>query len=146
MNHPDRKPGLDSLSPVMLLLPPLGATALLWGLSTVPLQTFAGFCAFLLLAAPWGSYLLWLRQNRGGIPLFAMISGMYWIYFVPMAHVLPSDYCPVLMVCDPIASIRSGTLVEQPSGYHVSERAALPENRMMRSPGCIVTRSPSTVV
>lgn len=83
MNHTDRKPGLDSLSPVMLLLPPLGATALLWGFSTTPLQTFAGFCAFLLLAAPWGSYLLWLRQNRGGIPLFAMISGMYWVYFVP---------------------------------------------------------------
>jgi hypothetical protein len=44
----------------------------------------------------------------------------YWIYFVPLAHLLQKRTLPIWMLGDPVALIRSGKLVERPSSYIVS--------------------------
>ena len=75
--------GLDSLPPTLLLLPPFAVTLVLWLTATNSIEPVAVVCAFFLFAIPWGSYLLWRRQGHPGIPLFAMISAVYWVYFVP---------------------------------------------------------------
>jgi len=37
--------------------------------------------AFTLLLIPWLSYQNWRRERREGLPVFAMIALMYWIYY-----------------------------------------------------------------
>ena len=37
--------------------------------------------AFLLLLFPWASFLSWRQQNRGGLPVFAMVGFVYWWWF-----------------------------------------------------------------
>ncbi len=44
----------------------------------------------------------------------------YWVYFVPMAHSIPSLPCPVLLIRDPVGAVRSNLLRESPSGYFVT--------------------------
>lgn len=44
----------------------------------------------------------------------------YWIYFVPLAHLLPEDYCPVLMIRDPIGYLESRSLVEMSTHFMVT--------------------------
>jgi hypothetical protein len=38
--------------------------------------------AFLLCWLPWASYRKWCRGERKGIPLFALLGGMYWLAYV----------------------------------------------------------------
>jgi hypothetical protein len=77
---------IDSLPPTLLLLPPLAVTLVLWITATNTVELAAVVYSFILFEIPWGSYLLWRRQGRIGIPLFAMISAMYWIFFVPTLY------------------------------------------------------------
>lgn len=44
----------------------------------------------------------------------------YWIYFVPFANVLERRTVPIWILCDPIALIHTGKLVEVPSSFTVS--------------------------
>jgi hypothetical protein len=43
----------------------------------------------------------------------------YWIYLVPLSHMLPENYCPVLMIRNPISLVESGQLIETPTGFLV---------------------------
>ena len=64
---------------------PLIITFALWSTSfydTTPPQIIA---AFILSWIPWAAYQKWRRGPKEKIPLFALISAMYWIaYVVPL--------------------------------------------------------------
>jgi hypothetical protein len=61
---------------------PLLITALLWYSSSYDV-TLAEIGAALLLGwLPWASYRNWYRGERKGIPLFALLAGMYWLAYV----------------------------------------------------------------
>src|SRR5437879_5560223 len=43
------------------------------------------FAAFLLLCVPWGAFVVWRRQAQHEVPLSAIVSSAYWLYFaVPL--------------------------------------------------------------
>lgn len=44
---------------------------------------------------------------------------LYWIYFVPLAQMIPNLLEPIVQICNPIAAIASGRLVEMPSSFVV---------------------------
>src|ERR1700730_8110555 len=68
-------------APLRLLGLPLGTIVFLWVTRTSPVTTVGVLCAFLLLLFPWASFLSWRRQNRGGLPVFAMVGFVYWWWF-----------------------------------------------------------------
>jgi O-antigen polysaccharide polymerase Wzy len=64
---------------------PLLVTALLWYSSSYDLTAAEIGAAFVLCWLPWASYRKWCRGDRQGVPLFALLSGMYWLaYIVPL--------------------------------------------------------------
>jgi hypothetical protein len=64
---------------------PLLVTALLWYSSPYDVTLAETGAAFLLGWLPWASYRNWYRGERKGIPLFALLAGMYWLaYVVPL--------------------------------------------------------------
>jgi hypothetical protein len=72
---------VTDIPPASLLAPPLAATGLFWATSPNELETSAVIYAFFLLIIPWGSFLYWHQGKRDRLPLFAMVSGAYWVYF-----------------------------------------------------------------
>ena len=65
----------------MLVVPPLAATFLLWlaRLNEVTLFEFLGAAA--LLAFAWMSYYQWRRAGERYLPLFSIVSFMFWVYY-----------------------------------------------------------------
>jgi hypothetical protein len=64
---------------------PLLVTVLLWYSSSYDLTLAEIGAAFLLGWLPWASYRNWYRRERKGIPLFALLAGMYWLaYALPL--------------------------------------------------------------
>jgi hypothetical protein len=64
---------------------PLLVTALLWYSSSNDVTLTETGAAFMLGWLPWASYRNWYRGERKGIPLFALVAGMYWLaYGVPL--------------------------------------------------------------
>jgi hypothetical protein len=55
--------------------------------------------AFLLLLLPWRAYLGWRNGGRQGLPIFAMLAFMYWLYYaVPLfmeEHIISNFYEPI---------------------------------------------------
>ena len=76
-----RQVTVTDIPPAWLLVPPVAATGFLWAMSSHELETSAVVYAFLLLIIPWGSYLYWQQGRRDRLPLFAMVSGAYWVNF-----------------------------------------------------------------
>src|SRR5207249_10398364 len=76
-----RQVTVTDIPPAWLLVPPVAATGFLWAMSTNELETSAVVYAFFLMIIPWGSYLYWQQGRRDRLPLFAMVSGAYWVYF-----------------------------------------------------------------
>jgi hypothetical protein len=76
-----RRATITEISPILLMMPPVVATAVLRATSANPIETAAVVYAFLLLLMPWGSYLCWRQGRREDLPIFAMIAGAYWVYF-----------------------------------------------------------------
>ena len=68
-------------APLLLFGPPMGTILFLWVTRTSPVTTLGVLYAFLLLLFPWGSFLSWRQQNRGGLPVFAMVGLVYWWWF-----------------------------------------------------------------
>lgn len=61
----------------------------------------------------------------------------YWVYFVPLAHSLPAQFCPTVMIRDPIGGIRRGSFTEVAVAFRVSERSRIPvDRRIVFSPAC----------
>ncbi len=64
-----------------VLLPPLAATCFLWTSSRHPVGWIGFLSAVFLAVAPWRSFLAWRRRPDLALPLFALISFVYWLYF-----------------------------------------------------------------
>lgn len=76
---------LAERSPALLLIPPVVTTTVLWMMSPHQVELGSVFFALLLIAMPWGSYVLWRASRHPGLPVFAFVSGAYWLYFaLPM--------------------------------------------------------------
>lgn len=63
-----------------LSLPPTLSTLILWVTSENESSAIAVICALILLILPWYSYQQW-RKSSEGLPLFAIISFIYWLYY-----------------------------------------------------------------
>jgi len=70
----------DKVNPVSLLVPPAVVSAFAWisAANPVSLAAFAG--SYAIMQCAWGSYLLWSKR-RNGLPVFAIIASVYWIFF-----------------------------------------------------------------
>ncbi|MFZ3214336.1 MAG: hypothetical protein WA188_22745 [Terriglobales bacterium] len=68
-------------SALMWVLPPLAATFLMWlaRLNEITLFEFLGAAG--LLTAAWGPYYSWRRAGERYLPLFPMLSFMYWVFY-----------------------------------------------------------------
>lgn len=60
---------------------PIIITAALWSTSTNEITLLQLIAAFLLCWVPWAAYRKWSRGSREGIPLFFLISAMYWVNY-----------------------------------------------------------------
>jgi len=64
---------------------PLLVTGLLWYSSPYDLTLAEVTAAFLLSWLPWASYRNWDRGERKEIPFFALLAGVYWLFYaVPL--------------------------------------------------------------
>jgi O-antigen polysaccharide polymerase Wzy len=64
---------------------PLIITFVLWATSLYDTTAPQLLAAFILSAIPWAAYQEWRRGPKEKIPLFALISAMYWIaYVIPL--------------------------------------------------------------
>lgn len=72
-------------NPLAYILPPVCVTALLWGTRINPVSETTVAYSFLLFLLPWSSFLRWRHEKRGGLPVFAMVGLMYWLYFAVAA-------------------------------------------------------------
>ena len=91
--HIDPFPFLKLL---ILTVPPLLVTAALWSLSAREITPVQGAITVGLLAIPWASLRKWSSDQRSTVPLFALVSLMYWISFgLPLfweqPHILGSN-------------------------------------------------------
>lgn len=74
-----KRPMIADVSVSLLL------TSFLWYSSSYDVTLAQTGAAFLLGWLPWASYRNWYRGERKGIPLFALLAGMYWLaYVVPL--------------------------------------------------------------
>ncbi len=65
----------------MWVLPPLAATFLMWLARLNQLTLFEFLGAASLLTAAWGPYYSWRKVGERYLPLFPMLSFMYWVYY-----------------------------------------------------------------
>jgi hypothetical protein len=70
---------------VQMLWLPIVGTLFLWLSRADEVDLIQGTLAFLLLLMPWSAYLRWRNGTRDRLPLFALLSLMYWLYYaVPL--------------------------------------------------------------
>jgi hypothetical protein len=64
---------------------PIVITAVLWSTSINEISLVQMIAAFILCWIPWSAYQKWSCGSREGIPLFFLISAMYWVsYALPL--------------------------------------------------------------
>src|SRR5438132_12795549 len=68
---------------MLALLFPLAVNALLWMTSINEITPLAGLAATVLFCLPYFSFLHWQRQSNNRVPLFAIVGGVYWLYYAP---------------------------------------------------------------
>jgi len=66
---------------LMWVLPPMAVTFLMWLARLNQLTLFEFMGAAGLLTAAWGPYYSWRKAGERYLPLFPMLSFMYWIYY-----------------------------------------------------------------
>jgi hypothetical protein len=78
---------------------PLLITALLYTVRVNDVSAIQLVLAFTLLFIPWQTYVTWRQGGRQSLPVFAMLSFMYWLYYaVPVFledHILSSVSDPM---------------------------------------------------
>jgi len=72
---------LSRLKLVFHVLLPVTVTAIFAYVSPNDITALQWTLSLILLVIPWSSYLVWRRQQASGLPVFSIISFMYWIYF-----------------------------------------------------------------
>jgi len=68
-------------SAIMWVFPPLAATFLMWLVRLNDITVFEFLGAVGLLTAAWGPYYSWRKAGERYLPLFPMLSFMYWVYY-----------------------------------------------------------------
>jgi hypothetical protein len=63
------------------ILPPVLVSLLFFRLSQNEISIVQCVLAMILLTIPWSSYLKWKLREEPGVPVFAIVSFMIWIYF-----------------------------------------------------------------
>jgi predicted ABC-type exoprotein transport system permease subunit len=63
------------------IIPPVVISILFFKLSQNEISIVQCLLALILLLIPWSAYLRWKLHKEPGLPIFAIISFMYWIYF-----------------------------------------------------------------
>src|SRR6478672_2320672 len=66
---------------IVYLGPPLVITLLFYYLSPNSISLLQLTLSIILLTFPWAYYLKWKQHREPGLPIFAIISFMYWIYY-----------------------------------------------------------------
>lgn len=66
---------------LMLVVPPVFGTLLLWLARLNDVTLFEFLAATGLLASAWTSYYRWRRAGERYLPLFSIVSFMFWIYY-----------------------------------------------------------------
>jgi len=66
---------------VQLLSLPFGVTLFLWFTRTSEVTFAETLLAAGLIYIPWHSYLQWVKRGEERIPVFAMVSFVYWVYY-----------------------------------------------------------------
>ena len=61
---------------------PLAITAFLWFTRSNEITVVQLSLAFFLLCVPWQAYINWKTNTKSYLPLFAMVTFMYWLYYV----------------------------------------------------------------
>ena len=75
------------LPPVQVFLGSGLITLFLWLTALNQIAFATGTAAFLLLLAAWWSYWNWRSTGFRGLPLFAAVTAMYWLYFgIPLFY------------------------------------------------------------
>ncbi len=64
-----------------IVAPPLAFTILLWFTRLNPISIWQLSVCLVLLVIPWYSYVSWHQRKINDLPVFAMISLMYWVYY-----------------------------------------------------------------
>jgi hypothetical protein len=77
-----REPGIDTRFPAGPLLFASGATALLWLTRANEVTLPQAVMAFLILYLPSHAFVQWKREQRAGIPIFSLVTFIYWQCFV----------------------------------------------------------------
>ena len=65
----------------LLFLPPLGISIFFWLTSPNDISLAQWIAAFVVSCLTWGSYRKWRAHKVGSVPLFAMVSFMFWLYY-----------------------------------------------------------------
>lgn len=66
---------------LMLVIPPLAATFLMWLIRLNEITPFEFLCAAVLLATAWVPYCRWRTAGERDLPLFSILSLMYWAFY-----------------------------------------------------------------
>jgi len=76
-----RRPKLKVISIAVHGLPPILISLVFYSLSPNEISLTQLTLAFVLLQMPWSAYLHWKERSDEKIPLFALISVVYWVYY-----------------------------------------------------------------
>ncbi len=78
---------------------PVAITAFLWATRAGKVAPVQVLLALFLIYLPWHSYLTWKASRKNDLPVFSMVSFMYWLcYAVPLfweQHEISEVYSPV---------------------------------------------------
>jgi len=69
------------LQGTVYVIPPIGISLFFYYLTPNPVSLLQLVLAIILLIIPWSYYLKWKQHREPGLPIFAIISFMYWIYY-----------------------------------------------------------------
>lgn len=76
-----RKPKIQLISFAIHSLPPILITLIFYFLSPNEISRIQLALAYVLLQVSWSAYLHWKEGSDDKIPVFALISVMYWVYY-----------------------------------------------------------------
>lgn len=68
-------------NPTVYILPPILVTGFLWLTSPNNISIIEATAGFIMILMPWVSFRRWRQLKQTEVPLFSMVSGMYWMYY-----------------------------------------------------------------
>jgi hypothetical protein len=69
------------LQGAVYVIPPIGISLFFYYLTLNPVSLLQLVLAIILLIIPWSYYLKWKQHREPGLPIFAIIAFVYWIYY-----------------------------------------------------------------